>query len=220
VRAAPFAEAISHSNPLVPSLLRHKLTFEVEHNLYHEFFARAGAMVRRDATSRERLAFLQHHGIPTRLLDWTESIAVALFFALNGAPADPELWIVNAFHVNRGLNDERRSRIMLAGLDTIPDYHDCFVRVEGHQEWPFCKPMFLQIPWSSERLRAQSGFFTFHHDSTPLEKSHTKYVRRVAIPEDAIPGVRSFLRHAGVSEYTVFPDFVGLAAFMRQRYRI
>lgn len=203
---------------LVPSLLRADLPYEVEHNLYHECFARAGALVSRDATSWERLAFLQHYGIPTRLLDWTESFGIALFFAVHGDVHEPQLWIANAFNMNRSIEQVRRSRIMLAGLDAIPDYHETFIRVEDRKPWPFEKPLFLSIPWGTDRLRAQGGFFTFHPDATPLDVAHEKYVRAVTIPPDALNGARQFLAHAGITEYTVFPDFVGFAAFIRKRY--
>ncbi len=86
---------------------------------------------------------------------------------------------------------------MLAGLDAIPDYHDCFIRVEDRQKWPFTKPMFMQIPWTTDRLRAQSGFFTFHAESKPLDQVHRKHVRKVDIPDQAISGARKFLAHAG-----------------------
>jgi hypothetical protein len=205
---------------LVPSLLRNALPPDTEHNLYHEFFARAGHLVSRDATSWERLAFLQHYGVPTRLLDWTESFGVALFFAVHDTPEKPHLWIVNAFLLNRDIEETKQARIMLAGLDAIPDYHNCFIRVEARQTWPYKKPLFMQIPWTTDRLRAQSGFFTFHPDSEPLDRSHKKHARKVEIPEEAISGARKFLAHAGITEYTVFPDFVGLAGFLRQRYRL
>jgi hypothetical protein len=205
---------------LVPSLLRRQLRPDTEHNLYHECFARAGNLLARDSTSWERLGFLQHYGIPTRLLDWTESFGVALFFALTGNCSEPHLWIVNAFNLNRELDGIKQPRILLAGLDRMPDYHDCFVRLDSPSPWPFAKPIFLQIPWSTDRLRAQSGFFTFHSDAEPLNKTFPKHVRRVDIPRDAMPGARKFLAHAGITEHTVFPDFVGLAAYLRERYRV
>jgi len=205
---------------LIPSLLRNSLREDTEHNLYHECFARAGNLVARDASSWERLAFLQHYGIPTRLLDWTESFGVALFFALSGQLDRPRLWIVNAFSMNRAVEPIRQARIMLAGLDSIPDYHDSFVRIDERSAWPYTKPLFMQIPWSTDRLRAQSGFFTFHPNAVPLDRSFARYVRSVDIPDGAIAGARKFLVHAGITEHTVFPDFVGLSAFLRDRYRV
>ncbi len=205
---------------LVPSLLRKPLREDTEHNLYHECFARAGNLVARDSSPWERLAFLQHYGIPTRLLDWTESFGVALFFALSGTLDRPHLWIVNAFLMNRTIEPIGQARIMLAGLDSIPDYHDSFVRIDGRKAWPYNKPLFMQIPWNTDRLRAQSGFFTFHSDDKPLDLAFPKYVRRVNIPDEAISGARKFLIHAGITEHTVFPDFVGLSAFLRDRYRV
>ena len=90
-----------HEYKLVPSLLRKQLRDDVEHNLYHECFARAGNLVARDATPWERLAFLQHYGIPTRLLDWTESLAVAMFFAFERVSAiPPSIWFLNPSALN------------------------------------------------------------------------------------------------------------------------
>ena len=55
----------------------------------------------------------------------------------------------------------------------------------------------MQIPWNTDRLRAQSGFFTFHPDDMPLDRAFPKYVRRVDIPDEAIGGARMFLVHGG-----------------------
>lgn len=205
---------------LVPSLLRAQRHPDTEHNLYHECFARANHLLSRDATSWERLAFFQHYGIPTRLLDWTESLGVALYFAVSQTPQRPHLWIMNAFRLNKSNSCASRSRILLAGLDPIPDYHDCFISVEGRLNWPFKLPTFLQIPWTTERLRAQSGFFSFHPSAEPMNQVCPKYLRRVEIPEEAVPGALRFLDLAGINHHTVFPDFVGLAGFMRRRYKL
>lgn len=203
---------------LVPSLLRQPVRADTEHNLYHECYARANDLVRAGATSWERLAFLQHYGIPTRLLDWTESLGVALFFAIHESPVRAHIWVVNAFLLNKSTAASREPRILMAGLDDIPDYHDCFIRVDDRQEWPYPRPLFLQIPWTTNRLRAQSGFFTFHNSAEPVETSCKRYTRRIEIPPDAIPGALRFLELAGITEHSVFPDFVGLAGFMRRRY--
>lgn len=205
---------------LVPSFLRTKTHQDTEHNLYHECFARANHLISRDSTSWERLAFFQHYGIPTRLLDWTESLGVALYFAVRHKPQRPHLWIMNACRLNKSNGAAEQPRILLAGLDPIPDYHNCFIRVEGRQQWPYELPTFFQIPWTTERLRAQSGFFTFHPAPERMDEVCPKYLRRVDIPEEAIPGALRFLDLAGINEHTVFPDFVGLAGFMRSRYRL
>jgi hypothetical protein len=221
-RSGAFFRGHSKSSyELVPSLLREEVNYDTEHNLYHECFARAGHVVARDASSWERLAYFQHHGIPTRLLDWTDSLAVAIFFAISGSNKDgPELWILNAFLMNRDPGAIGRPYITVAGLDPLADYHDCFVRLHEPATWPHSKPIFLQIPWTTDRIRAQSGFFTFHPDSTPLNRTYKRYTRRVSIPEESIPGAERFLIHAGINEHTIFPDFVGLAAYLRDRYRI
>ena len=206
------------SYQLTPSLLRKNISTNIEHNLYHECFVRANHLVNRNANSWERLAFMQHYGIPTRLLDWTESLAVALFFAVNDNSSNPHLWIINAFHLNK--DSTKNSRIFVTGLDFIPEYYDSFVSIENRHVWKYEKPIFLQIPWTMDRLKVQSGFFTFHSNEKPLEITSQKYIRKVDIPINIIDNIFKFLSHAGITEYSVFPDFFGLARFIYRRYNL
>ena len=122
-----------HSVPryaLVPSLLRKMHSFDTEHTLYHECYARAQRLLPTSTNSWEVLSVLQHHGVPTRLLDWSESFSVALFFALVDEPRDPHVWVVNPFLLNKAARFSKQKRIPQVGLDHLPDYYDSFARWE------------------------------------------------------------------------------------------
>lgn len=208
------------NHALVPGLLRRELPAQIEHNLYHECFARIPAEMSGERSSWSSLALLQHYGIPTRMLDWTESLATALFFAAALPHASPTIFVINAFRHNVSVGASVEPRILLPGLDSFPDYFDYFVALENQKPWPFRRPVFIHLPWTTDRIRAQKGFFTVHPDSTPLEQSSKKYIRKIQIPPEAIPGALRFLELAGVTEHTIFPDMTGLAGFLRQRYKL
>lgn len=213
-----------HSNydhKLVPSFLRiDKSDGYLEHNLYTECFARTGTLMPDWRNSWEFLSIMQHFGVPTRLLDWTESLGTAIFFALKHNHDRPHIWVTNAFMINRSSKASDTPRIFTVGLDDFPEYSKSYVDTPRTEDWQFEKPVFLQIPWSSNRIAAQKGFFTFHSNPIPMEESHKKYVRRVELPEAAIDGAKRFLVDAGINEHTIFPDLEGFGRFLKQRYDI
>lgn len=221
---------------LIPSLLRNRLGQDDEHNLFCECLIKGRDLIQHSRSHWETLALLQHYGFPTRLLDWTESFAVALFFALDSQPDEAHVWVLNPFRLNAANTDQDVYRVITVGVDAIEDYFECFVRYDGGQRWPFEKPVFVEIPWANERIRAQRGFFTVHPGQPitatskssdfglatvqSLDQSCPEFVRKIVIPNEALSGARQFLELAGVNQYSVFPDIQGLGSYLKLRYSL
>src|SRR4051812_35964311 len=61
---------------LLPSIGRYKWRFKSrnpEENLYFDFVTEAGALLPENSSSWMNIFLMQHYGLPTRLLDWTET---------------------------------------------------------------------------------------------------------------------------------------------------
>src|SRR3954452_22321237 len=74
---------------LLPSLARSKSYHShFERGLYFDFLKRGASLLSDDAEDWSGACGIQHHGLPTRLLDWSETFAIALFFALREGTND------------------------------------------------------------------------------------------------------------------------------------
>lgn len=66
---------------LLANLLRYKNGLEKEQLLFNSFHKFSDRILKRRDSEWETLFEMQHYGVPTRLLDWSETFGIALFFA-------------------------------------------------------------------------------------------------------------------------------------------
>jgi hypothetical protein len=117
--------------PLVPSIFRQsKSEYIEETSMFHHFQLRVSEQRHTYQSSFDWLCLMQHYDLPTRLLDWSESVLVALFFAVTDARQHDvagRLWVLNARRLNK--QTTHPSRDYAANICT-PTAFDTLVRAQ------------------------------------------------------------------------------------------
>lgn len=200
---------------LQPSVYRDRFVELSEDDCRHDFKQRAypylAGSARDPVDNWEWYFVMQHHGLPTRLLDWSESPIIALYFALREATGRKAVcvWMLDPWWLNEHT----------AGFD-----NEIF-RSDDPRVASYLPPIFAQgivIPaapiaieplHTSRRIAVQRGVFTLHgSEHKPLEKLPELEPRlvKIIIPRGCVSDIRADLRLAGMSETLVFPELPGL----------
>lgn len=212
------------SYALLPTLLRDynktgKDIWTLENNLYCDFRSLVGPRVRFD-NSWQSLFAMRHEGIPTRLLDWTENIGTALFFAFDAADLDsPHIWILNPFALNK--KNRKIGETLLNPEEDLPDYQSTFASKCNDNSIPIYALPFAVYPnRSNDRIYAQRGLFTVHGEKAEkMEDLCPDCLEKITIPDELIDKLKKILLQFGINKYSVYPDFKGLADYLKQYYR-
>jgi len=200
--------------PLLPSLFRVRRKKFSECNIFFDFFAFAKPLVNTKSLKPIEVLFeMRHAGIPTRLLDWTTTFAVALYFAVVGKPAEPCIWIIEPDK----LNQKAAGHGLLVQSDAVEyDHEHETVRYLGKK---LQYPLAIFPTMQNSRIFAQRGHFTIHGAiEQPLEEICPECVTKIVLPVAALTEARAFLHLAGLNEYSVFPDIDGLARYLTKEH--
>lgn len=229
---------------LVPSILRNG-------NQQHEFqltkrfrLLAPGFGVEIDTHRLDQWLFLmQHHRAPTRLLDWSESLNTALFFACLDwikhrdieQCSDGTVFALNPIFLNEqvlGISDFPVTWVQNRVLQTIKfAFGTQNEPVIGRDQAPIT---FLQWPVAvfpstvHGRMRAQKACFTLHgaddHDLRSIFSengwSGANMLLEYAIPREGKPQLADDLALTGTTYSTIFPDLEGLASDLAFQFHI
>lgn len=202
----------------------HKLELSLVRNFRKYAHAQAAAPV---DSIWHWLALGQHHGLPTRLLDWTYSPFVALHFATEN-PCDFDddgvIWCVNFVEANRLLPSRLTSMLEEEHSDTFT--------VEMLSEFPALRAfdalgrepfvIFMEPPSLDVRILNQFALFSLM--PTPSARldhwleAHPQLYRRVIVPAELKWEVRDKLDQANINERTLFPGLDGLSRWLGRYY--
>ena len=161
------------------------------------------------------ISLAQHHGVPTRLLDWTASPLAALYFAVdNGAgETDRAIWMLSPTYLNRASGGQQALYTL-----TCDSARSLLAPVFTNAEEPAHKVIAVEPHHTHLRMMVQQSAFTLHAPEGPLEAhpEASKFLTRLLIPAERRFGFRSALRALGINGSVLFPDLDNLALHIRQ----
>jgi hypothetical protein len=207
----------SASYNLVPSLLRYPTGFEKEQILFNEYERSAAHLQAKRSNDWELLIDMQHYGIPTRLMDWTDVLGIAIAFALlesdNSVNEDPAIWVLDPVGLNKmsGLEEIKR-------VPNDPDFK--YKSIYWHGK-PFKAglPIAVDCALQNDRIRAQSGCFTVHGmNNHCITRQAPGAIQQVILGSGAKKEALEFLEHANLSVFSLYPDIVGMARHIARKH--
>ena len=201
---------------LTPSLLRNAAWVAKEQVLFDEYERSAARLLERRRNDWELLIDMQHYGIPTRLLDWTDVLGISLAFALYDSRDDHEdsaVYVMDPVRLNKKSGIDEIKRVP---NDNEFNYKSCYWH---GRPFKAVYPIAIDAPFQNDRIAAQSGSFTIHGaNPEPVEDQVPFCIRRILLPAAIKPEAREFLEYANLNPFSIYPDIVGMARHIARKH--
>lgn len=231
--------SINGSYPLLPGIYRKRVLSskfsgnlsDLEKSIYRHFIDRSIPYNSREMSRViDNLFYMQHFGLPTRLLDWSENPFVGLYFALRKSKYKEKsgkiefidnaaVWVLAPKQWNQGALPDNPS--IDGPLDRDHPNLNGYNRI-GEVERLQPIPVALHGAHNSPRIVAQQGTFVLFGSQQKSMQQVFRYqnfdsvaLRRIVIGKQHILKMRDSLYAHGITESTLFPDLEGLSRDLR-----
>lgn len=213
----PFFRGHANANwKLVPSVFRDWQEGRESH-LFTSFVRQAQAIHQRCPKSDDLpgwLCLARHYSLPTRLLDWTESLLVAAYFAVSAevTAGDAHIWALAPCH----LNEKCTNVFCLFGMNS-PESRRLIQELKN-----FPKPNLIDMALAASpshvdlRMTLQRAMFSIHGSPKPLEDFAPECLYKFTIPAARRDQLSLHLRMAGLERHSLFPDLSNLAVSLAE----
>jgi hypothetical protein len=181
---------------------------------------------------------MQHHGAPSRILDWSDGDLIGLHFAVGNTPAAPDkdvvVFVLQPYWLLDHLKslpdyDHAKEKWQVFCRENPSDYSDDEWDViylpqdeEARNKMPLPgAPLLWDTAQITRRFGAQrSRFMLFGTNPYWMQEIADNHdaVKVLTIPAQRIPEIKYELREAGITESVIFPDLDGLGRELMQKW--
>ena len=194
-----------------------------ERTINNEFRRNSASHLHAGISLTELYFIEQHHGMPTRLLDWTANALVALFFSCcSHYSCDACVYAINPRFIIPNNEDIHNPRYP---WDVISMNHPIVSTIinnlygEGDRlNDPFIVP--INPNQIAGRLLNQNARFTLHPPASSIQHLPVTRIKMYRVPAANKPDLILELRRIGVSWATLFPDLDHVAQEIRTAWRL
>jgi hypothetical protein len=176
----------------------------------------------------EEMLNAQHYELPTRLLDWTESPLVALYFAVsqekNKENADSLVWALKPKALNNKIPFHKT--ISTEGaiyIGSSEKNYDEIVKEYHEQNIPDAYPVAIKTRRLNPRIEAQNGVFLLFNNNTKnkclsqYEDAH-EYLYKMKISLKNAEKIYKQLIALGITNYSLFPEINSISKDLLNLY--
>lgn len=229
----PWFRGHEHSDwPLVPKFYRRFPTDrDTEDEIREEFITHAPNLCdAKPANKWEWYFLMQHHGSPTRLLDWSEGALIGLYFAVRESRGcnDAAVWMLDPWWLNLASTGFEEV-VLPSDPDILPKDKRLTDRwlptrfdKKGWGKIPR-RPAAVYPGHMIRRIGAQRSCFTIHGTDVEgldrLAVGARSHLTKIIIPSFKVETVRRDLETCGIDDITVFPDLEGLSRVVTRRWK-
>jgi hypothetical protein len=211
---------------LMPGILRPTSGLGLSEGSSLARFRQSAAMLteRLPTTSFDWTFLMQHYGVPTRLLDWSESPLVAMFFAVDAFVRHPDtnaaVWCLKPVALNKhsNLSDPNEPQY-------IPSFEDAELKPYAAENLRVGRAPLLPLATiatrNNARIQAQLGTFTVHHNQKIAieDIGDQSHVIKYNIPHASREDLYKELKLLGLTQFSLFPELTSVGIILKEMMR-